>query len=357
MEYSDIVKYWQKQHIKDSDDLRNILNGHIINFAYHSGKIENPNTSYDDTREIFENDAVCNYTGDLRTLYEIRNAKDAINIVLDVFDKHQPLTEEFIKKIQYELTKNTYDLRRWQRGERPGTYKKHDYIVGQDAVGASAEDTPYEMAELIDDMHSTDINSSNVIKAAAYFHCKMENIHPFSDGNGRTGRLLVNHLLINHNNPPMIIFNEDKKEYFNALRSWDAQQSISEMTEFIKQEIVKTWSKQVLKTLAIPRKAVNSKEKLIFSNSYNNFLYSSQNEEIATIKACKEFIQKGYDSADTMRVMYDLLPKANEDDMYPIHIINKVNEDSMIVNMLHNRENVKKSGGVKQLPSIKSCKV
>ena len=98
MEYSDIVKYWQKQHIKDSDDLRNILNGHIINFAYHSGKIENPNTSYDDTREIFENDAVCNYTGDLRTLYEIRNAKDAINIVLDVFDKHQPLAEEFIKK-------------------------------------------------------------------------------------------------------------------------------------------------------------------------------------------------------------------------------------------------------------------
>ena len=244
-----------------------------------------------------------------------------------------------------------------RRGESPGTYKKHDYIVGQDEVGASAEDTPYEMAELIDDMHSTDINSSNVIKAAAYFHCKMENIHPFSDGNGRTGRLLVNHLLINHNNPPMIIFNEDKKEYFNALRSWDAQQSISEMTEFIKQEIVKTWSKQVLKTLAIPRKAVNSKEKLIFSNSYNNFLYSSQNEEIATIKACKEFIQKGYDSADTMRVMYDLLPKANEDDMYPIHIINKVNEDSMIVNMLHNRENVKKSGGVKQLPSIKSCKV
>ena len=84
MEYSDVVKYWQKQHIKDSDDLRNILNGHIINFAYHSGKIENTNTSYDDTREIFENDAVCNYTGDLRTLYEIRNAKDAINVVLEV---------------------------------------------------------------------------------------------------------------------------------------------------------------------------------------------------------------------------------------------------------------------------------
>lgn len=65
MEYSDIVKYWQKQHIKNSDALRTILHGHIINFAYHSGIIENPNTSYDDTREIFENDAVCNYTGDL----------------------------------------------------------------------------------------------------------------------------------------------------------------------------------------------------------------------------------------------------------------------------------------------------
>ena len=309
MEYIDIVTHWQKHNINNQDKLRTILNGHIINFAYHSGKIENPNTSYDDTREIFENDSVCNYTGDLRTLYEIRNAKDAINMVLDAFGKEEYLSAEFIKKIQYELTKNTYDQRRWQRGERPGCYKKHDYIVGREEVGASAEDTPYEMDELLEDMRNTNINSSNVIKAAAYFHCKMENIHPFSDGNGRTGRLLVNHLLMNHNVPPMIIFNEDKKQYFEALRSWDERQSISEMAAFIQQETVKTWSKQVLRTLAIPRKLMDNADKLCFGNAYNKFLYEYQDEKKSAVEAYNILIKKGYDSAAVVNIMRELLPQ------------------------------------------------
>lgn len=344
MEYNDIVKYWKKQNIQTADELRDILNGHIINFAYHSGKIENPNTSYDDTREIFENDSVCNYTGDLRTLYEIRNAKDSINMILDSFGKKPYLTEEFIKKTQYELTKNTYDQRRWNRGERPGDYKKHDYIVGEKEVGASAEDTPYEMAELIEDIRDTNITSENVLKAAAYFHCKMENIHPFSDGNGRTGRLLVNHLLINYNNPPMIIYNEDKKQYFNALRAWDERQSISEMVSFIQEQVIKTWHKQVLKNLIIPKKYVKTTNDNIFRTKYNYALYTYKNEERAAVLASKEVIKKGCNSAEVMELMCKLLPKANTDNMYPIEIINKVKEDKNIAKVLSKRDQIKETG-------------
>lgn len=245
MSYSNTVKYWQQQNIQSSADIEAVLNGQIINFAYHSGKIENPNTTYDDTREIFENDSVSSYTGDLRTLFEIRNSKDAIEFILSSFDKKTPLSEDFIKKIQYELTKNTYDRRRWERGERPGTYKRHDYIVGKEEVGASAEDTPIEMAELIDDINNTNISPENVLKAAAYLHCKMENIHAFSDGNGRTGRLLINYFLMSHNHPPMIIFEEDKKRYYEALRAWDTEQSIDEMLCFMEDEVSKTWQKQI----------------------------------------------------------------------------------------------------------------
>lgn len=71
------------------------LNGHSIAFAYHSGKIENENITYHDTREIFEHDGVTSYTGDLRTLFEIRNAKDAN----ELFPRHtQPSAALFFLK-------------------------------------------------------------------------------------------------------------------------------------------------------------------------------------------------------------------------------------------------------------------
>lgn len=58
-----------------------------ILFAYHSNKIENENTNFHDTREIFENGKVISYTGDLRTLFEISNQKDCYHILLDYIDK------------------------------------------------------------------------------------------------------------------------------------------------------------------------------------------------------------------------------------------------------------------------------
>ena len=128
MEYQKVVLYWQQQNIHSSADLRLRLQGFHINFAYNSGKIENSKITYELTKSIFENDIVCNYTGNLSTLYEIHNTKDAINIVMDALDRRQIINEDFVKKIQYELTKNTYDARRLQLDERPGTYKQHDYI-------------------------------------------------------------------------------------------------------------------------------------------------------------------------------------------------------------------------------------
>ena len=84
-----------------------------------------------------------------------------------------------------------------------------------------------------------------MLKAVAYFHCKMENIHPFSDGNGRTGHLLVNYLLMLYNRPPMVIHNEDKNEYYKALQDWDEKLSIARMVEFFRGQIVKTWHKRL----------------------------------------------------------------------------------------------------------------
>lgn len=78
MSYEKALEYWKSQDVQTGAKIESVLNSQIINFAYHSGKIENPNISFNDTREIFENDSVSSYTGDLRTLFEIRNSKDAM---------------------------------------------------------------------------------------------------------------------------------------------------------------------------------------------------------------------------------------------------------------------------------------
>ena len=77
--------------------------------------------------------------------------------------------------------------------------------------------------------------------AAAYFHAKFENIHPFADGNGRAGRLLMNYLLLLWDHPPIIIHEEDRRDYYAALERFDAAQSLEPLVEFLKAQTVKTW--------------------------------------------------------------------------------------------------------------------
>ena len=174
-DYEKAVRWWQSRKITTDAELAEALNGHSILFAYHSGKIENENITYHDTREIFEHDGVTSYTGDLRTLFEIRNAKDANELLLE--------------------------------------------------------------------MHG--VEAKNALTAAAYFHVKFENIHPFADGNGRAGRLAMNYLLLLLDHPSVIIHEEDRKEYYAALEAWDTDQDLDRMKEFLKEQTVKTWQKQL----------------------------------------------------------------------------------------------------------------
>lgn len=241
--YRKAVALWQSKKITNDAELAEALNGHSIAFAYHSGKIENEKITYHDTREIFEHDGVTSYTGDLRTLFEIRNAKDANEFFLSAFNARLDIDEKLIKEFQRLLTQNTYDTRRWQMGERPGEYKKHDYVTGREEIGAPPEDVKKEMDELFADLK--DIPVEKILTATAFFHVKFENIHPFADGNGRTGRLVMNYLLVLHNHPPIIIHEEDRKSYYDALEAWDTSQELEPMCAFLQEQTAKTWEKQI----------------------------------------------------------------------------------------------------------------
>ena len=241
--YEKALTLWQQKNITTDAELAEALNGHSIAFAYHSARIENENVTWHDTREIFEHDGVTSYTGDLRTLFEIRNGRDAHELFLNAFQQKRPFDERFLKDLQKCLTQNTYDTRRWQLGELPGEFKHHDYVTGKEEIGAAPEDVQKEISELLAELQ--DVSNENALTAAAYFHAKFENIHPFADGNGRTGRLAMNYFLVTHNHPPVIIHEEDRRGYYAALEAWDSGQDLNPLRDYFREQTAKTWEKQI----------------------------------------------------------------------------------------------------------------
>uniref|UniRef100_UPI003FF0276A Fic family protein n=1 Tax=Candidatus Fimivicinus sp. TaxID=3056640 RepID=UPI003FF0276A len=246
MTYESILDFWKKQNIKNANELASVLSSYSVNFAYNSGKIENDEITYHDTREVFDKDGVTSYTGSTKTLFEIQNSKAAYERMLSAFDNKQIVDEKFLKEIQMILTNGTYDERRYQIGERPGEYRHHDYVTGKNEVGASVDDVQKEICELLDELE--DVDNKNALVAAAYFHAKFENIHPFSDGNGRVGRLLMNYILLIHNHPPITIYEEDRKDYYNALERFDEKLELNSLIDFLKAQLVKTWDKHLDKS-------------------------------------------------------------------------------------------------------------
>jgi len=140
------------------------------------------------------------------------------------------------------LTGGTYDERRFiERGERPGTFKKHDYVTGREEVGSTQEDVPGDVAALLDEMQT--YRQGDILKAAAYFHLRFEYIHPFADGNGRAGRTLLNYFLMIHSHPPLTVYDEDKAAYYAALEAYDKFEDIDPMCDFLRGQTIKTWEK------------------------------------------------------------------------------------------------------------------
>ena len=248
--YMQAIDYWKSLEIDSLGKTQDILKDFRILFSYHSGVIENTNIKYLDVKEIFDSRRVINYTGDLVTLYEIDNLRISFDYMLSKAIDKEPLSEEMIKKFHKLLTSGTYDERRYVvNEERPGEYKKHEYVTGKNEVGSLPVDVSNDMRSLLKEVNDIELNSDeDVMVLVAYVHNMVEHIHPFADGNGRLGRLLINYLLLVNGLLPLIIFNEDKSLYYECLQKFDEDDNLSATVGFLKIEMEKTWEKVIDKS-------------------------------------------------------------------------------------------------------------
>ena len=119
-----------------------------IDFAYHSGGLENERITLSDTREIFEHDWAMSFTGDTRTLKEIENLKAMRSWTTGTLSSGFSFSLEELHFCHKTITYGTYDERRWSLGERPGQFKHHRYEVA-DGVGDAPEDVPSSIEPML----------------------------------------------------------------------------------------------------------------------------------------------------------------------------------------------------------------
>ena len=240
--YKTVLDYWKNLGIRSASDLDRHLGNFRILFAYHSGRIENSEITYHDTREIFENGRALHFTGDPRTLFELQNQKVCYDFLRERIAARLPLDIALVLETHRILTEGTYDERRYiENGERPGQFKKHDYITGLYEVGVAARNVEAEMRALLDEI--AEYTGGEILKVGTYFHARFEYIHPFADGNGRTGRTLLNYLLMINGHPPLIVYDEDKALYYECLQTYDSREEIEPLHKFLTHETEKTWAK------------------------------------------------------------------------------------------------------------------
>lgn len=251
-EYEKICLKWSEMQLKTATDIDYILSSFKVLFAYHSGKIENGEITYDVTLEVFEGLRIRNFTGYYGMLYEIVNQRDCYRYLLDAISAREPLSLELIKKVHYELAKNTYNETRIIKGEKPGSFKEGFYVVGEHQIGSAPEQVEERLVDLIGQVNEYDGN--DVMKAATYFHLVYKSIHPFAHVNGRTGRTLLNYYLITHDHPPMVIREENLKEYMNAFDEFHYNEKIAPMEDYLRKETVHTWSHLIKPQQIIPQR-------------------------------------------------------------------------------------------------------
>lgn len=186
-----------------------------IELTYNSNHIEGSRLTHEQTRYIFETNTIGiqNETLNVDDLIETVNHFKCIDLVIE--QANYSLTESFIKQLHMILKNGTSDSRKtWFA---VGDYKKLENEVGGSET-AKPNQVPVKMKKLLTAYHS---NPTKTFDDILQFHYEFEKIHPFQDGNGRVGRLIMFKECLRNKITPFIIEDDLKMFYYRGLKEWN----------------------------------------------------------------------------------------------------------------------------------------
>ena len=199
---------------------KSYLEDFITRSTYHSNGIEGNTLTYAETYAILYNDNSFKIQSkEPREIYEAINHKKALEVVFGNLKEQGDFDERFIKKLNEIINKDIKDT--------DGYRKVQVFINGTEYIPPAPEKIPNLMNYYV---YNYNHDEQDIFYKIAKYHIEFERIHPFEDGNGRTGRLLLNYELIKNNIHPIVISKEDRVEYFNFLD----KQDVSGLAEFFK---------------------------------------------------------------------------------------------------------------------------
>lgn len=201
---SKIKQAYKKKLSKGSqDELAKLEEYMITEFIYNTSRIEGSSLTFKDTNLLL-NQGIAPGNKPFRDVKEVENHKKACYFLKD-----------YKKDIDASLILSLHRILKQDISEDAGTFRNAGVRVGN-MIGLNHKLIPTEIKNLLV-WYNKNNNLLHPIELVSQFHCIFERIHPFFDGNGRVGRLLMNHTLSRKGYPLVIIQNKNKKRYYNAL--------------------------------------------------------------------------------------------------------------------------------------------
>ena len=188
-----------------------------IELTYNSNHMEGSRLTHDQTRYIFETNTIGmeNEIINVDDVIETANHFRCIDLIID--NAKAVLTEKFIRELHLVLKNGTADSRKeWFA---VGEYKKLPNEVGGMET-ALPEEVPDKMKALLAAYNAKEVIT---LEDILEFHVKFERIHPFQDGNGRVGRLIMFKECLKHNIVPFIIEDRLKLYYYRGVKEWNRE--------------------------------------------------------------------------------------------------------------------------------------